>query len=55
MVKTAARRIRADVAIDQPHLLLFDHRVTVLQVDLALSNRLHFRPRQFNPALELLQ
>ena len=55
MVKPAARSIRADVAINQPHLVILDHRVTVLQIDLALSYRFHFRSRQLDATLEGLQ
>ena len=55
VVKTAARRIGADVAIDQPSLAVLHHRVTVFQIDLALTNRFYFRPRQFHTALEPFQ
>ena len=55
MVEPAASRIGTDVAIDQPHFVVLNHRVTVLQIDLALANRFHFRPRQLNAAFELFQ
>jgi len=55
VVKPTARRVGTDVAIDQPHFVVLNHRVTVLQIDLALTNRFHFCPRQLNPTFELLQ
>jgi hypothetical protein len=52
MVKPAASSVGADVAIDQPHFVILNDGIAVLQIDLALANRFHFRPRQLNAALE---
>ena len=47
--------IRRDVHPDQPHLAATDYRVRVLQLRPGLAQRLNFRSRQHDPALEPLQ
>src|SRR5205823_4876921 len=46
MIQIASRTVRADVAVDQPDLTALHRGVPILQVGLAVANRLHPGPGQ---------
>ena len=53
MILDVAVRVRRNVRAVQKRLRPFDPDVTVLEIRLAFAQRLHFRPRERDPRLEL--
>src|SRR6516162_7415950 len=54
-IQVAPGAVSADMAVNQPHFAVPYYAITVLEVGLAFTNRLHFRSRQFDASFELLQ
>lgn len=55
VVLAVAMAVRRDMRTDEIGLAVFEADVTVLQIDASFAQRLHLRPRQRHPRLELLQ